>query len=110
MSSNAEVPYWVLMSVLFSSFPMTQSLASALHGVAVQLYSADATSGLVDHQLARGTVRNQRSEAVIGTVTGPVFEAQLETERGKGMVRFLLTREGLSLLGATANTPRGMMN
>ncbi len=99
MSSNHEVPYWVLMSVLFSSFPMDQGLATALHGVAFQLYSTDHSVGMVDHQLARGTVHNRRSEAVIGAVSGPVFEAVLDTERGKGTVRFLLTRQGLSLMG-----------
>ncbi len=102
MSSNQEVPYWILISVLFSSFPMDQELAAALHAVAMGLYSTDTKTGAVDHRLARGTVVNQNTEAVIGTVRGPVFEAKLDTERGAGLVRFILTREGLDLMNAKA--------
>ena len=35
----------------------------------------------------------------IGTIAGPAFEAKLETERGSGTVRYLLTRQGLEQLG-----------
>ena len=93
-----DVPYWVLISVLFSSFPLDQGLALALHRVALALYDAGESAGVIDHDLAHGTVKNLNSEAVLGTVTGPTFEAELETERGKGLVRFILTRQGLQLL------------
>jgi hypothetical protein len=55
--------------------------------------------GLIDQGLAHGHVKNARKEAAIGTITGPVFEAELETERGKGQVHFILTRQGLELMG-----------
>jgi hypothetical protein len=32
---------------------------------------------------------------VLGAFSGPAFEARIETERGPGLVRFLITREGL---------------
>jgi predicted short-subunit dehydrogenase-like oxidoreductase (DUF2520 family) len=101
-SSDDETPYWVLISILTSSFPMEQSLAITLHRVAFDLYSRDDSVGVIDQPLAHGHVRNTRKEAVLGTLTGPVFEAELETERGKGEVRFLLTRQGLELFGAQA--------
>jgi hypothetical protein len=43
---------------------------------------------------------------LLGTIGGPAFEAQLETERGAGKVRFLLTRDGLELMKARAPSSR----
>jgi hypothetical protein len=98
MSAEVPPPYWVLISVLFSSFPMEQGLALALHRVALDLYQRGQTTGAVDHQLAHGTITNMNHDAAIGSITGPTFEAELETERGQGQVRFILTRQGLDLL------------
>lgn len=106
MSAEAH-PSWVLISVLFSSFPLEEPLALALHRVALELFRTDTSAAEVEQGLAHGVVRNARKEAAIGTLAGPVFEAELETERGKAEVRFLLTRQGLELMGATpAPTPR----
>lgn len=88
---------WVLISILFSSYPLDDGLAFALHRVAVDLAERDASAGAVDHALAHGFVRNLHKEVSLGTFVGPAFEADIETERGKGQVRFLLTREGLAL-------------
>lgn len=105
MSADA-MPSWVLLSVLFSSFPLEEELALALHRVAVDLYRSNDSVGLIDHGLAHGQVKNAHKEAAVGTITGPVFEAELETERGRGEVRFILTRQGLDLLEARARAPR----
>jgi len=104
MSAEAT-PYWVLISVLSSSFPLEQGLALALHRVALELYQADQSGGAIDHQLAHGMVKNLRKEAAIGSITGPVFEAEFETERGAGLVRFMLTRQGLELMADKAQAP-----
>ena len=106
MSAEVPPPSWVLISVLFSSFPMEEGLALALHRVAVDLYRRGEGSAEIDHGLAHGRVKNSRKEAAVGTITGPVFEAELETERGKGEVRFILTRQGLELLKAHEPPPR----
>lgn len=95
-------PSWVLISVLFSSFPLEEGLALALHRVALELYRHGRGAGELEHGLARGVVRNKNQDAAIGTLTGPVFEAELETERGQGEVRFLLTRQGLEALQVVA--------
>lgn len=105
-----EVPYWVLVSVLLSTIPLDQGLALALHRVAVDLIQSGHDRGQVDHQLAHGRVTNLRKEALMGTVGGPVFEAELETERGAGMVRFILTRQGLDLLEAKEAAARRLLN
>jgi hypothetical protein len=96
--SAEPLPYWVLISVLFSSFPLEKELALALHQVALHLYQSEDTTGLIDQPLAHGRVTNLHQEAAIGSITGPVFEAELETERGKAQVRYILTRQGLDLL------------
>jgi hypothetical protein len=95
-----DVPYWVLVSVLTSTFPLDQGLALALHRVALDLYKTGGGLGHVDHQFAHGQVKNLKQEALVGTVGGPVFEATLDTERGEGLVRFILTRQGIELLDA----------
>jgi hypothetical protein len=95
-------PSWVLISVLFSSFPLEEGLALALHRVALELYRHGRGAGELEHGLAHGVVRNKNQDAAIGTLTGPVFEAELETERGQGEVRFLLTRQGLEALQVVA--------
>lgn len=95
-----ELPYWVLVSVLTSTVPLDQGLALALHRVALELYRSGGAVGQVDHALTHGQVKNLRREALLGTMGGPVFEAELDTERGAAFVRFLLTRQGLELLDA----------
>jgi hypothetical protein len=100
--ANSDTPYWVLISVLFSSFPLEEGLAKALHRVAFDLYSSGRRGAVVDHALAHGEVQHLESDAAVGSITGPVFEASLETPRGKGTVRFILTRQGLELMQAQA--------
>jgi hypothetical protein len=93
--AEGSTPYWYLISVLFSSVPLTPSLAMSLYQVARNLYREDQAAGEVWQELAQGKVRNLRKAFAFGSITGPGFEAEIETERGKGRVRFLLTREGV---------------
>src|SRR5262245_28835328 len=102
MAEDEDPPYWLLISVLFSSTPLTPSLAMALYQAAYDLYQRDAGSAEIDRELVRGTVRNLRKDALLGTIGGPCFEAKLHTERGAAEVRFLLTRSGLEQMSARA--------
>lgn len=102
-------PYWLLISVLFSSLPLTPSLAMSLHQAAFDLYRRDESVGEVTGAMLSGKVRNLRQEALLGAIAGPAFEAEIETERGSGIVRFLLTHQGIELL-AQWHTPREMVN
>jgi len=94
-----QIPYWILISVLFSSLPLTPALATRLHQAALDLYRKDETVAPIVGDLAQGEVRSLGKDLILGTVGGPAFEADLETERGHGVVRFLLTRQGLELTG-----------
>jgi hypothetical protein len=98
-------PYWVLISVLFSSQPLTPSLAMTLHQAAYDLYRRGDSAQPVAGDLLTGTVRNLRKDVQMGAIAGPAFEAEIETERGSGVVRFLLTRQGLEMLEAAPSAP-----
>lgn len=110
MSAEALPPYWVLISVLFSTHPLEEQLAVMLHRVAFELHRTGAEAGAVDQDLAHGVVRNLKKHALLGTVGGPLFEAELETEKGKSQVRFLLTHQGLELLQQHEPTLPGLPN
>jgi hypothetical protein len=58
--------------------------------------------------LASGEVRRLGKTMLIGAIGGPAFEARLDTPRGSGQVRFVLTPGGLE----RASTPatRGLPN
>jgi hypothetical protein len=103
-----DPPYWVLISVLFSTFPLTAALAQRLHRAAYDLYRAD--SGVAEitgdgDVIVSGEMRNLKQDVALGSVTGPAFEADIETERGHGLVRFLLTRRGIALMTERAARP-----
>src|ERR671931_2355800 len=102
--SDETPPYWVLLSVLFSSQPLTPPLAMTLHQAALELYRSDGSVSDVAGDLISGKVRNLRKDVLLGHIAGPAFEAEIETERGAGMVRFLLTRQGLELMDAKKKT------
>jgi hypothetical protein len=96
---------WTLISVLFSNIPLSQGLATMLHHTAVDLYRTDAPFQNVAGDLVTGRVVNLRKTLQLGAITGPAFEASVDTERGSGTVRYLLTRQGLELLGVAQEPP-----
>ena len=92
--------YWQLIAVLFSTFPLTPQLAMRLHRHAYDMYRTD--QGSVDIEadadtVVSGEIRTLGQDVAVGTITGPAFEARLDTERGEGVVRFVLTRHGIEL-------------
>jgi hypothetical protein len=104
----AEAPppaSWTLISVLFSSIPLGPSLAATLHETALDLYRQDKPVGRVAGDTLSGQVVNLKKVMQLGTISGPAFEAKLETERGSGTVRYLLTRQGLEAMGVQPPPP-----
>ncbi len=96
--SDETPPYWVLISVLFSSQPLTPALAMTLHQAAYELHARGDAVKEVAGDLLTGKVRNLKKDLALGAISGPAFEAEIETERGSGVVRFVLTRQGLELM------------
>ncbi len=105
MSPHRPPPGYTLISVLFSTFPLEQGLAGTLHQAAVDLYQRDAGFGPVAGDVVSGRVVNLRKSLSLGSIVGPAFEAELDTARGSGKVRYLLTRQGLDLMGVGAPQP-----
>ena len=101
MASDAPQS-WTLISVLFSSIPLSPSLAATLHQAALDLYQRDEATGPVAGDILSGRIVNLKKTMQLGAITGPAFEAKLDTERGSGTVRYLLTRQGLELMGIEA--------
>jgi hypothetical protein len=103
---SAEATHrWTLISVLFSSFPLDSTLAATLHQAALDLYRRDDAVGEVAGDVMSGRVVNLKRTMALGAIAGPAFEATLETARGSGTVRYLLTRQGLDALGVTGPAP-----
>jgi hypothetical protein len=99
---------WTLISVLFSTIPLEASLAATLHQTALELYRTGSPFQQVAGDVVTGRVVNLGKTLQLGAITGPAFEAKLETARGSGTVRYLLTRQGLDLAGLPAD--RSMLN
>jgi hypothetical protein len=105
MSAEALPPHWTLISVLFSSQPLTSELATTLCQVALDLHQRQSPVGEINAQLVQGTVTNLHRDVLLGSMGGPSFEAELETERGHCTVRFFLTRQALRMLEAREAAP-----
>jgi hypothetical protein len=108
--ADKSPPYWVLISVIFSSLPLTPALAMTLHEAALDLFRNDRAVGQVAGDMVSGRVVNLKKDMLLGTIAGPAFEAEIDTERGHGKVRFLLTREGLALTGHAPRPPPELLN
>ena len=64
----------------------------------------------IEGEIVTGRVVNLRKTMQLGAISGPAFEAKLETARGSGTVRYLLTRQGLELLGVQESARPAMAN
>ncbi|NVJ03756.1 hypothetical protein HUW63_00645 [Myxococcus sp. AM001] len=106
MSTDPAPPYWLLISVLFSNQPLSPSLAMTLHQAAFELHQRGEGAKEVAGDMVSGRVVNLRKDVSFGGIAGPAFEAEIETERGSGVVRFVLTRQGLERMKQPAEPPR----
>jgi hypothetical protein len=106
----SEEQRWTLISVLFSTVPLEAGLAATLHQTALDLYRSGGTMQQVAGDVLSGRVVNLKKTLQLGAISGPAFEATLETARGSGKVRYLLTTQGLELAGVHAARSRGLAN
>jgi len=107
---SGEPHGWTLISVLFSTIPLDRSLAATLHETALELYRTDRAVQQVAGDVLSGRVVNLRKTLQLGAITGPAFEARLETARGSGKVRYLVTRQGLDIAGLPDERARALPN
>jgi hypothetical protein len=100
--ATARDSAWTLISVLFSNVPLEAGLAATLHQTALELYRTDGAFQQVAGDALSGRVVNLRKTLQLGAISGPAFEATLETARGSGKVSYLLTTQGLELAGVSS--------
>ncbi len=101
---------WTLISVLFSNVPLESGLAATLHQTALELYRTGNGVQEVAGDALSGRVVNLRKTLALGAISGPAFEATLETARGSGKVRYLVTAQGLDLAGLPSEAARRLPN
>jgi hypothetical protein len=98
MSAVGDDGHWRLIAVLQSTVFLPARLGVMLYRVAVKLQRfGEESEALSDPEVAVGVVRRLKRELLIGTFGGPGFEAELITPGGSGLVRFIVTREGLDV-------------
>ena len=109
-TASASERAWTLISVLFSNVPLEAAVAATLHETALELYRTDGAVQRVAGDALSGRVVNLRKTLQLGAISGPAFEATLETPRGSGKVRYLLTTQGLDLAGLPSQAARRLPN
>lgn len=102
-----ERAYWLLVAVLSSTIRLEQALAMRLYHAALDLHARAAPATTIQGDLAQGEVRALGKDGAIGSLAGPMFEADLDTPAGNGRVRFLLTRQGIEAVGAAGDGGAG---
>lgn len=100
-SEDERPPYWLLISVLFSSVPLTAEAAWTLYDAAIDLIHANEDEAALHSDAVSGTLRSLGKHVVMGSIGGPAFEAEVSTpEHEDATVRFLVTRQGVDLAEA----------
>ena len=96
MGSRRQEDAWRLIAVLQSTAALGSSLALKLYEVAVGLHLERKESASLAGDDGVGTVRAVGRELLLGVISGPGFEAQLDTPTGRCTVSYIVTREGLA--------------
>jgi hypothetical protein len=94
---DPKVPYWLLIAVLASNLPLRPEVTMRLFQAAYRLHKRDENLERLHGDLLTGKVVRLGRDMVLGSVSGPAFEAEISTPQGEGRVNFLLTRQGLEI-------------
>ena len=105
----AEMPYWLLICVLASTVRLSEEASLSLYDAACEMLAARQEHAELRSGGVTGTIRNLGKDAVVGTFSGPLFEADVITAGTSGHVRFLVTRQGLAAR-EQGRPPRGPPN
>jgi hypothetical protein len=101
---------WLLIAVLQSTVPLEQAVALRLYHAARTLHAESGSVQKIQGDLMTGQVRRLGKTMLIGAIGGPAFEAELDTPRGSGMVRFVLTPEGIQRHAEQGEPAPAMLN
>ena len=104
--SADPAPSWTLISVLFSSIPSHRRSRRRCTRRRSTCTGATIPLGRVAGDLVNGRIVNLRRTLQLGAITRPRVRGQAR-HRARWSVRYLLTRQGLELLGISREPPRG---
>lgn len=93
----SETPYWLLISVLASTMRLSEEASLSLYDAACEMVAAKQEHAEIRSGAVTGTIQNLGKEAVVGTLSGLLFEADVIAAGTSGHVRFLVTRQGLAV-------------
>ena len=85
----------MLVAVLSSTLPLRPEIGVRLYHAALRLHFSRTGVERIAGDLVSGKVVPLNRELVLGTLTGPAFQAEISTELGEASVCFLLTRQAL---------------
>jgi len=92
-----ETPSWFLIAVLASTIPLSDDASISLYDAACEMLDARQEEALLRSAIVTGSIKNLGTDVVVGTLGGPLFEADVIAGGTSGQVRFLVTRQGLAL-------------
>ena len=92
----SETPYWLLICVLASTVRLSEDASLSLYDAACEMLSAKREHAELRSGALTGTLKNLGKSAVVGTLAGRLFEADVIAAGTSGHVRFLVTRQGLA--------------
>ncbi len=101
---------WLLIAVLQSTVPLEQAVALRLYHAAVSLHAEQGSIEKIQGDLASGQVRRLGKDMLIGAIGGPAFEAEIDTPRGSGLVRFVITPAGMQRYEEAGGAPAALPN
>ena len=93
----AQTSSWFLIAVLASDIRLSEEASLSLYDAACEMLEAKQERGELRSQPVTGSIRNLGSDVLVGSLAGPMFEADVITSGTSGHVRFLVTRQGLAL-------------
>jgi hypothetical protein len=100
----AERSSWLLIAVLASTVRLSDDASLSLYDAACEMLDAHEEHAELRSGAVTGSIRNLGSDAAVGALTGPVFEADVIASGSSGRVRFLVTRQGLAAREQNART------
>jgi hypothetical protein len=92
----SETPGWLLICVLASTVRLSEEASLSLYDAACEMLEAKQERAELRSGALTGHLRNVGKEAVVGTLSGLLFEADVIAGGTSGHVRFLVTRQGLA--------------
>ena len=92
----SDTPTWLLVCILASTVRLSEAASLSLYDAACEMLGAKQEHAELRSNAVTGIIRDLDKSAVLGSLSGRVFEADVIADGTSGHVRFLVTRQGLA--------------